>query len=293
MAGENIFLNTDPTFNLALFVTRELNDARRMVLQSQSSAKIENIESNVNGDDNKFHFGARGNSIPKFAQTAGAVFRMCMLRATNIPDNLWPEQKRTRARNKGKIEYQQLVGNVFELANDLRHARRYWSKYDQFYPHYIIQDKIRAVELGMQVSLPSMMLIFKNNFQQVIEIKTTANATRHDQPDNHFDSYVHVLVTVYEIRPGEDGRCLQELKSIIDNDYEAVHYGMEALNLRDSDQSDSDQSDSDEDQEDGDWTLTKTACHCRGGDLSTVAFEPMPLIELYVYVYSPLFQETD
>lgn len=202
MAAEYIFLDTDPTFNLPLFVIRELRDAGRMQPQSQCSARIENIESNVDGDDNKLRFGRGGNDTTEFTRTAGAVIRMCMLRATNIPRCHWPNQNAImKKRNRDKMQYE---GNGFTLANELQPAKHYWSKYDQLYPHYIIQDKIDAAEAAddrQPVQLNSMMLIFRNNFQQIIEITTTANATRQN---NHFDSYVNVLVNVYTIRQGED-----------------------------------------------------------------------------------------
>ena len=229
MAAEYIFIQTDPTFNLALFITRELGDADRMVVQSQSSAEITNIESNVNG--NEFHFGDGGNDVCAFSRTAGAVFRMCMLRATNVPKALWPQQNNPmKRRNENKIIYEQLFGNAFKLADQRPPARHYWSKYDQLYPHYVIEDKINVVGLGMQVALSSMMLIFRDNFQQVIEINTTANATRHIQPDNHFDSYVRVIVTVRSIPPGEDGNWLKVLRYIINDEYGPLHNGVGALN---------------------------------------------------------------
>ena len=234
MSAEYIFLQTDPTFNLALFITRELSESRRMVVESQSSVEMINIESNVDGDANLLHFGAQGNSIRDFSRTAGAVFRMCMLRATNIPRHLWPQQNNPmETRNTTKMVYLQIAGDPFTLANQIAPARHYWSKYDQLYPHYVIEDKIERVGLGRQATLPSMMFIFRYNsqqdIQQVIEITTTANATQCDQPDNHFDSYVYVLVTVRSIQPGEDGNCLKVLNHIIKNEYRALHNGVGAL----------------------------------------------------------------
>ena len=253
MAAEYIFLSADPTFNLALFILIEFRDANRMDVQSQSSVKITNIESNADRDDNRFCFGGgRSSPTAAFSRTAGAVFRMCMLRTTNIPRRLWPDQNPImKRRNTTKMAYEQNYGDRFTLTDQEDTARRYWSKYDQLYPHYVIEDKIKRVGLGRQAALPSMMLIFRNNFQEVIEIKTTANATRQV---NHFDSDVHVLVTVQTIKPGEDGNCFKWLKHIINgaaSDYRALHNGVEALNQVMGELNLSD-SDPDEDQGDED-----------------------------------------
>ena len=94
------------------------------------------------------------------------------------------------------------------------------SKYDQIYPHFRIEDEIRQVLLGERVILPSMMLIFRGNFTEVVEITTTFTAT--PKGEQKFDSYIHVTCIVRKIDAStgpteetKDGKFTKLLKELV------------------------------------------------------------------------------
>ena len=109
----------------------------------------------------------------------------------------------------------------FHLANNRDTARRYLSNwYDQIYPHFRIEDEIRQVLLGERVILPSMMLIFRGNFTEVVEITTTFTAT--PKGEQKFDSYIHVTCIVRKIDAStgpteetKDGKFTKLLKELV------------------------------------------------------------------------------
>ena len=96
-------------------------------------------------------------------------------------------------------------------------GRRYWSKCDQIYPHFRIEDEISQVDLNEQISLPSMMLIFRGNFTEVVEITTTFTAT--PTGEKQFDSYIHVNSIVHKIaiftEEGNYGKFTRQLKELM------------------------------------------------------------------------------
>ena len=60
------------------------------------------------------------------------------------------------------------------------------------------------------------MLIFRQNFSEVVEITTTFNATRREEQE--FRSFIHVICIVRNILPieeGEDGKFTRQLKKWI------------------------------------------------------------------------------
>ena len=218
MNQEFIFVQTDPAFNIVLQCLTELRDQNRLQVTHYQLADLTNIESNDKDEDRKLMFG--GESSPPrhaFGRTASAIVRMCMLEAAGVPRRLWPTLGRDSGkRNKAKLHNplgQQPRG--FCLANDNDIARRYWSKYDQLYPHFRIEDELRKVALNTQTSIPSMMLIFRGNFTEVVEITTTFKATLKENQE--FDSYIHVICIVRKIstKEGNDGRFTRQLKNLM------------------------------------------------------------------------------
>lgn len=144
---------------------------------------------------------------------------MCMLEAAGVPKKLWPKLGiNTDRRNKAKLHNplgQQPRG--FCLANDKDIARRYWSKYDHLYPHFRIEDEVCKTDLNTQISMNGMMLIFRENFTEVVEITTTFSAT--PKENKQFDSYIHVICIVRKIcestEEGNDGKFTRQLKELI------------------------------------------------------------------------------
>ena len=78
--------------------------------------------------------------------------------------------------------------------------------------------------------MPSMMLIFRNNFTELIEITTTFNTTRREE--HRFNSYVHVACIVREIREGEDGPYTIRLKALMQPFNISVEYFDQVMSLR-------------------------------------------------------------
>ena len=219
MNQEFIFVQTDPAFNIVLKCLKELREEKRLQVTHYQMAELRDIESNDDSEDRNFMFGGEGvNPNHAFGRTASAIVRMCMLEAAGVPRRLWPALGRNAGRrNKGKLHNplgQQPRG--FCLATTARTARQYWRKYNQLYPHFRIEDEVDEVDLNTQISIPSMMLIFRG-FTEVVEITTTFKATRRE--DQQFDSYIHVICIVRKIsvptEEGNDGRFTRQLKELM------------------------------------------------------------------------------
>lgn len=166
-----------------------------------------------------------------FGQTASAVVRMCMLEAVGIRRTFWPQiGPRSDGRNRGKLEREVFIRPLFCLANDRETARYYWWKYDQLYPHFLIEGAVRGLGINQRESIQSMMFIFRNNFTELIEITTTFHATRREE--HRFNSYVHVTCIVREIREGEDGPHTIRLKALMQPFNISVEYFDQVMSLR-------------------------------------------------------------
>ena len=226
MNQETIFVQTDPAFNIVLDSLTELRNQNRLQVIHVQAATLTDIESNDDDKDRRFMFGGKKEklTISAFGRTASAVVCICMLEEAGVPRRLWPEVgKNTRPRNEAKLQNplrddkNQPLARNFHLANIMVTAKRYWSKYDQIYPHFRIEDEISQVDLNEQISLPSMMLIFRGNFTEVVEITTTFTATPRGR--QQFDSYVHAICIVREIvvstEEGNDGKFTKQLKEMI------------------------------------------------------------------------------
>lgn len=214
-----IFVNIDPLFNFALHVLRALNDQERLEITNVQRAYLDDsIQSDDEND--KFKFGGKNaanikSSASAFGKTASAVFRMVMLHAVQIEERVWPVLgKHSNRRNKGSLQFEVLSpnGKPFKLLDnsDKRIARMYWSAYDRAFPHFLIESKVlESADNENTANFSNMMLIFRNNFSEVIEITTNADATMNLRPqDGTFTSFVHVLCIRREIKPiegNEDG----------------------------------------------------------------------------------------
>ena len=234
MEGETVFVQTDPTFKEVLAVSTELKNQNRLHVTRLQTACIKDIESNDKREDHRLVFGgerAANMAFVSFGQTASAVVRMCMLEAVGIRRTFWPQiGPRSDGRNRDKLERVVSIGPLFCLANDRGTARYYWWKYDQLYPHFRIEGAVRGLDINQRESMPSMMLIFRNNFTELIEITTTFNTTRREE--HRFNSYVHVACIVREIREGEDGPHTIRLKALMQPFNISVEYFDQVMSLR-------------------------------------------------------------
>jgi len=66
-------------------------------------------------------------------------------------------------KNENKLQFEQLQGEKFVLADNQCEAREYWSEFDKMYPHYIIERSLHED----YPPLSNMMIIFKNYMQEV------------------------------------------------------------------------------------------------------------------------------
>ena len=216
---ETIFVQTDPAFNAVLYSLNELSNQHRLHVIHLQTASIKNIESNNPSDERRFIFSGNlpANDHLAFGRTASAAVRMCMLEAVNVPRTLWPQMGyKSTNRNKEKIVRRVLRQRQpdFHLANTKDNAMYYWSKYDHLYPHFRIEHEVRQAGADNTTArIPSMMLIFRENFTEVVEITTTFNAT--PIGGQQFDSYIHVTCVVRRIDQGKDGRYTKRLKRYV------------------------------------------------------------------------------
>ena len=211
--GETIFLQTDPAFNAVLVVLKELRDKKRLHVKHCQRAWIQGIESNNKDDKDKFGGeNAEKMSSLSFTRTASAVVRMCMLEAVGIEKDLFPNIGNfSFKRNLEKTEKKVLMKPLFRLTEDPKRAHNYWSKYDQLYPHFRIENEFgKADTEKKKANIPSMMLIFGNDIKRVIEITTTFTATQKE--DFKFESYVNVTCIVRDI---SEGPCSELLKALM------------------------------------------------------------------------------
>ena len=235
MEGETIFVQTDPAFNVVLRALVELRHDGRLEVTHCQRASIEDIESNDEQEVHRLRFGGQNTptmACMSFGRTASAVLRMCMLKAAGISRAWWPRiGPRSHTRNQAKLQFEVLIRPLFSLANDRRTARHYWSKYDQLYPHFRIQHTMQSLNINDEGSMPSMMLIFRNNCTEVIEINTTFTAW--PRVGNRFNSNVSVTCIVREILEGEDLPHTALLKELMQPFNIPVEYFKEVMNLKD------------------------------------------------------------
>lgn len=215
---ETIFVQTDPAFNLVLQSLRELKDQDRVQVMYMQAAELNNIESNDADENRRLRFGGTRQPYLAFGRTASGVVRMCMLEAAGVKRKFFPRLSgKSDSRNRANLRNPLGDGpRCFHLTNDYDRARHYWSRYDQLYPHFRIEDEVREVALNTQVSIPSMMLIFREyrDFSVVVEITTTFDATPREE--QQFHSYIHVICIVRKItKEGEDGTFTRQLKELM------------------------------------------------------------------------------
>ena len=134
-----------------------------------------------------------------------------MLEAVGIKQDLFPNIGNfSFKRNHEKTEKKVLIEPLFCLTEDPKRAHYYWSKYDQLYPHFRIQDEFGKEDTGKKkANMPSMMLIFSNDIKRVIEITTTFTAT--PKKLFKFESYVNVTCIVRDISKGPCSKLFKAL----------------------------------------------------------------------------------
>lgn len=252
MDEETILVDTGPTFNVVHSALSELESQNQLFVIHHQTATLTNIESNDKRDERRLMFGGQFASTRgplNFGQTASAVVRMCMLEAVHVPRNLWPHiGEHSDPRNKAKLQREVIHGELFQLTNDQTAARHYWWRYDQLYPHFRIVHGVLSHDFNERASFPGMMIIFRNNFRQVIEITTTFGAERTN--DYHFRSDVLVTCIVRNIREGKDGPHTLLLKMLMLHCDIPVEY-FKALKVKSEEDEDDENSKEDNEEDNG------------------------------------------
>ena len=180
-----ILFGNDIAFNFTLTILRTLRETDDFKVDTYNTVTIDNIESNDKDDFCRFKFG--GNSpagwIQCFAKTTSSVLRLMMLRSVNNEGWCPKFGKYSEDRNRRKLRYDE-YGNKFTLASSKEIAREYYSCYDQLHTHFKIEHQFKeayaqgaVTAVAWHLYMPStMMLIFRRNFTEVIEIGTTLSA---------------------------------------------------------------------------------------------------------------------
>jgi hypothetical protein len=236
MEGDLIFVNIDPGSSIGLKAFDELNENGRLERTNEQQAWLAAIQSNTVGDENNLKFGGEDETPARhayaFGRTASAVFRMVMLRAVQISEGHWPLFGNIAMnRNSEALQFHIVFtthqeGLPFKLVGEenpeenLKIAQRYWAKYDHVFPPFLIKSKVLENQ-AIAVPFCNKMLIFRDDFQEVIEIITDAEATMYppDWDDNvrKFDSPVKVTCIRYKIKvdgDGGDGPWFKKLKEL-------------------------------------------------------------------------------
>jgi hypothetical protein len=221
-----ILVQTDCTFNIALTVLKSLRGDDAFLLCSSKVVTIENIESNADDSRYSLRFGGGGKrSFPQrlqcFARTASPVLRMMMLESINAAKIWCPKGSGSADRNKQKMQRQTYVHpryRDFVVAASKSATEEYYTCYDQLHPHFKIEKDFLSVQPADWWSMQNMMLIFRRDFTEVIEIGTSLQAGH--RPNTHsgpgtFESNAHVRCIVRSVtNPEHDGlKFLRALKT--------------------------------------------------------------------------------
>ena len=211
--GEYIFVNVDPA-NIALEAFNKLTgkkitgDSQYFKVQNIISAKKErpNIFGKEEGLSHQEWASAFGNR-------ASAVFRMVMLCALGIDKRHWPGSPDVFDAHHAEGEVSE---NLLDV-DDEGEAYRYWSKYGQVFPPYIIADKVLE-KIGEEVQFDNTMLIFRKKFRECIQIKTNASAKMYTKVENdrNFEGTVKVECARYTINCEEENEHFRIMKEVIE-----------------------------------------------------------------------------
>jgi hypothetical protein len=217
-----ILVQTDCTFNIALIVIKSLKIDGVLHERSYKDVTIVNIESNDQDDRYSLRFGGGGNlpfsrRLQYFARTASSVLRMMMLESVNASQ--WCPQIGYHSEHRNRQKMQPDVGLwPFAIAASKEAAEEYYTHYDQLHPHFKIEKGVWSAQPA-DWYMQSMMLIFRRDFTEVIEIGTTFQAGYRPYAQfgfGTFQSNAHVRCIVRDVtNPDHDGlRFLRALTNI-------------------------------------------------------------------------------
>ena len=152
------------------------------------------------------------------------------MEAKRINCRYWPRidsfQQNTREGNMSHTPNRQ-----FCLAHNKREAKRYSSKYKILYESNDIIQKYRGTAAGANVPLNSVMVIFRNNFTEMIKITTAVRLRKRVNNDHVYHASVRVLCEKYVIAEGDDAQLLafRELRATPRNVDVMIHEAIEQM----------------------------------------------------------------
>ena len=218
-----IFLQIDPSsFTIASRAVTELQSQNRTRLNYTRRSSIIRVKSANNV--NNLHF----NNLYNFSRRVGACARLCMLDSLCLnPIELW-NMKNFFDRNYNdysNFHRDTMVGTSIQITPN--EGTQYWSEYDRLYPHYVIERAISGTNVWNSNNfLASNMIIFRNNFTEIIQINTSIWISFEHQVDRsrNIYNYVNCSITVftqhYHIGQGLDRKFTHLLKTMC---YEQFH----------------------------------------------------------------------
>ena len=242
---EAIFLQTDSTFSLVGDAFVQLQQAGRLVERIRQGARIRRIqralveeeeedeeeeeEEEEDEEQQQEDPRYRWRNVNDFARTASACFRMAMMEATGINRRYWPRidsfQQNTREGNMSHTH------RPFCLADNRREAKRYSSKYKMLYESNDIIQKYRGTAARAAVPLNSVMVIFRNNFTEMIKITTAVRLRKRVNDDHVYHASVRVLCEKYVIAQGDDAQlpAFRELRALPRNVDVMIHEAIQQM----------------------------------------------------------------
>lgn len=194
-------------FNSALVVLNEAKKSGNLTTKSTRYVSIDNIE-RANTDPN-------GKVDWHFFRTAHSVLRMCMMTATNMvhPDGSMSNVPdfTAKLRNREKMEIKESKEGFKDspLGNGKDTGRKYWSQYDHLHPPWRLLDLYEKRPHHDHWSIASIMLVFQENFQKVIQIHTSFSI----KVEKEFEkSFVNVFCSIHDLKPTDGFNRIIEME---------------------------------------------------------------------------------
>ena len=162
------------------------------------------------------------NNLYGVARRVGVCARICMVDSQGFdPVGLWNE-KFLYDRNyhdANNFTTTPTYGHPFTITPN--QIKKYYSEYDRFYPHFVIQQELINANGLVNNSLSRMMYFFRNNFTEIIQINTTIGIRLEAGYDlanlfNSVDCNITVATSHYRIEQGPDSKFTHLLKTLCD-----------------------------------------------------------------------------
>jgi len=217
---EYIFLRTDPSFEIATRAVAELRRTERIQVTYSKRSFIDRVKSA--SENNNLRFG----SLYDFARRIGVSARVCMADSAGMNPRVWRLDNfydRNLDLDSNNFHSEVTLGDGFNRA-DVHNQERYCSEYDRFYPHFVIENIMRPVENERGVTnhhFNRYMLIFRNDFNELVEINTTmhvkdnGNEFENDDNDNgRYECMIAVVTVKAKITPGTNLKFMRFLTTL-------------------------------------------------------------------------------